>query len=227
MTEILGLVGAMLPVGLAAALSTVPITVLLVLMLSPRRMSAAAPFVLGCALGTVLVVIAAFLLAQFLPDPHPRQAKAAIAALELLLGAALIALGARTWRHRRQATEGLQLPGWAKSAIDTVSGVRAFGLGVIIEFRPKSLLLACVVAVQVHASTSRDSGDLVVVLVYAAIATSTVTVPVLLTALSPQRMEPRLSAANQTLVNDGPLISALVLAMVGAVVIGSGLQDLA
>lgn len=203
-----------------------PITVLLVMMLSPRRKSAAVPFALGCVVGTALVVVGAVALAQFLPDPRPRQGKVAIGVLELVLGAALVALGVRAWLHRRRSSGGLPLPAWAATAIDTVRGVRAFGLGVIIEFRPKSVLLAGVVGLHVHAA-SRDPGPVAVIVVYVAIATSSITLPVLLAAISPERMEPRLAAASRTLASEGPLISAIVLLMVGAVVIGSGLQDLA
>lgn len=225
MLAFLGALGQLLPVGLAAALSTVPITVLLAIMLSPRRGSAALPFVLGCVLGTALVVVAAYFLGQLLPAPRPRQAKLAIAVLELLFGSALVALGIRAWRRRHRSTPGLRLPGWASSALDSVSGAKAFGLGVIIEFRPKSALLACIVGLQLH-TAGREPGPLVMTVIYVAIATSTVTVPVLLTALMPERMEPRLKSASESLASEGSLISAIVLWMVGAVVIGSGLQDL-
>lgn len=223
--ELLGAVGQLLPVGLAAALSSVPITVLLVIMLSPRRTGAAVPYVLGCVVGTALVVAVASLAAQVLPDPRPRQARTVLAVIEIVLGGALLALGVRGWRRRHRDHHELQLPGWAMSALDTVTGLRAFALGVLIELRPKSALLACVVGLQVTAA-GRDPGPLGVIVIYVVIATSTVTLPVLLTALSPRTMEPRLRSASETISRDGPLISSVVLLMVGAVVIGSGLEDL-
>lgn len=223
----LSTIGQLLPVALAAALSTVPVTVLLVIMMSPRRKVAAVPYALGCLAGTLLVVLAAALAAQFLPPPRPRQANEVTAVLELVLGSALVVVGIRTWRLRHRSGGTLALPVWLSSAIDSVGALRAFGLGVIIGFRPKSVLLACVVSLQVSAASRVDSGALVVIIIYAVVATSTVTVPVLLTIISPQRMEPRLTTAADTLAEDGQLISAIVLLMIGAVVIGSGLQDLA
>ena len=92
-----------------------------------------------------------------------------------------------------------KLPSWARAAIDNLSAVRAFGLGVIIELRPKSALLACVVSLQVHAATRGDPGPLGVIVIYVLIATSTVTLPVLATIISPARMEPRLARAANTL----------------------------
>jgi Na+/melibiose symporter-like transporter len=223
---VLSTIGQLLPVGLAAALSTVPVTVLLVIMMSPRRKVAAAPFALGCVIGTFLVVLVASLAAQFLPEPRQRRGDEVAAVLEMLLGSALVLFGIRTWRRRHRSKGALELPGWASSALDSVGTFRAFGLGLIIEFRPKSALLACVVSLQVHAASRADAGALVVTVSYVLVATSTVTLPVLLAIISPERMEPRLAKAADTLAEDGQLISAVVLLMVGSVVIGSGLQDL-
>ncbi len=223
----LATIGQLLPLGLAAALSTVPVTVLLVIMMSPRRRVAAVPYAVGCLIGTMIIVVVASLAAQLLPEPRQRRGDEVVAVLELILGTALILVGLRTWRRRHGSGRDLQLPGWAGSAIDRLTAVRAFGLGVIIELRPKSALLACVVSLQVHAATRGDPGPLGVIVIYVLIATSTVTLPVLATIISPDRMEPRLSRAADTLGAEGQLISAIVLLMIGVVVIGSGLQDLA
>lgn len=223
----LATIGQLLPLGLAAALSTVPVTVLLVIMMSPRRRVAAVPYAVGCLIGTMIIVVVASLAAQLLPEPRQRRGDEVVAVLELILGTALILVGLRTWRRRHGSGRDLQLPGWAGSAIDRLTAVRAFGLGVIIELRPKSALLACVVSLQVHAATREDPGPLGVIVIYVLIATSTVTLPVLATIISPERMEPRLSRAADTLGAEGQLISATVLLMIGCVVIGSGLQDLA
>jgi threonine/homoserine/homoserine lactone efflux protein len=223
---LLNTIGQLLPVGIAAALSTVPVTLLLVIMMSPRRRVAAVPFALGCVIGTVIVVLLASFAAQFLPESRQRRGDDVAAVLELALGSALVLVGIRTWRGRHRSGSNLQLPSWATSALDKVGPLRAFGLGLIIELRPKSALLACVVSLQVHAATRADPGPLAVIVIYVVIATSTVTLPVILTIISPKRMEPRLAKAADTLAEDGQLISAIVLLMVAAVVIGSGFQDL-
>jgi hypothetical protein len=224
--RVIAAVGQLLPVALAAALSTVPIMVLLIIMLSPRRKVAALPFVIGSLVGTFAVVLLATTITQALPSPRPREADQLLGVLELLLGVALVVLGVRGWVRRHGPRTARQLPGWASAALDGIGGLRALGLGVIIEFRPKSLLLACVAGLQIHAAP-REASAVALLVIYVAIATSTMTVPLLLTLLAPKRMEPRLAAAAETLTEEGPLISAIVLMMVGVVVIGFGLQDLA
>lgn len=222
----LEVVGRLLPVGLAAALSSVPITVLIVILLSSRRKAAAVPYMLGCVVGTLLVVGLVTFLAQLLPETRPRKPPTALVILELLLGLGLIVMGVRSWRRRADTSRAAQLPTWATNLLDTVGPVKALALGVIIELRPKSLLLAGVVGIQLHA-VSGDTEALVVVIGYVVLATSTVTIPVLLTITAPGRMEPRLRSASQIMSAEGRVISAVVLVMVGAVVVGAGLQDLA
>jgi threonine/homoserine/homoserine lactone efflux protein len=222
----LGLIGQLLPVGLAAALSTVPVAVLLVIMLSPRRRVATVPFVLGCVIGTLLVVGLVTLAAQLLPPSRPRQTQWYVAVLEIVLGVVLLVLGARTWWRRGRSARRPLLPARVTSILDSVGAGQAFGLGLLIELRPKSLLLACVVALQVSAAP-RDVEALAVLAIYTAIATCTLTVPALWAMLASERAEPKLRRMTAVLESDGMLISAVVLVMVGVVVVGAGLQGLA
>lgn len=225
--DLLGAIGRLLPLALAAAISSVPITILLVLLLSSRRKVAAVPYALGCLVGTALVVLLASYASQLLPQWRMPGSDAALGVLEMVLGAALVALGIRRWLQRaRREARPRQLPAWAAAALDKIGPVRALGLGLLIEFRPKSLLLAGVAGVQVS-GVPRISAAVGLIIGYVVIATVTVTVPVLLTMIDPGRMEPRLSAAARTLAASGTVISAVVLVMVGVVVIGVGLQDLA
>ena len=99
----LNTIGQLLPVGIAAALSTVPVTVLLVIMMSPRRRVAAVPYALGCVIGTLIIVVVASLAAQFLPEPRQRRGDEVAAVLELALGSALVVVGIRTWRRRHRS----------------------------------------------------------------------------------------------------------------------------
>ena len=226
-TDVLSVVGKLLPVGLAAAISTVPISLMIVILLSRRRRVAALPFAIGYVVGTAAVVLVATYASQLLPDPSRRQPVGAVAGLEIIFGLALVVLG--VVRARRRPDLGAppsRISAIASSMITTIGPVKALGLGLLLGFRPKSILLAGVVGLQLH-SLKPSSALLGVVVGYTLIATSTVLVPVVLTTISPTRMEPRLTASSDLLTTHGPLISAVVLVMVGAVVVGVGLQDLA
>ncbi|HEU5485954.1 MAG TPA: GAP family protein [Microlunatus sp.] len=221
----LGTIGQLLPVGLAAALSTVPVAVLLVIMLSSRRRAATVPYVIGCVLGTLVVVGLASLAAQLFPPSRPRETQWYVAVLEIVLGAVLVGLGVRSWWRRGRSAQRPLLPARVTSLLDTVRAGQALVLGMLIELRPKSVLLACVVALQVRAAP-RDVEAVAVLAIYTAIATSTLTVPALWAMLAAERAEPRLRRLAEVLDADGVLISAVVLVMVGVVVVGAGLQGL-
>jgi Sap, sulfolipid-1-addressing protein len=224
--DVLSVVGQLLPVGLAAAISTVPISLMIVILLSRRRSVAALPFAIGYVFGTAAVVVVAAYASQLLPDPSRRQPVAAVGVLEIILGTGLVVLG--IIRARRRPDLGAppsRLAAIASSMITTIGPVKALGLGLLLGFRPKSVLLAGVVGLQL--ASLKPGPELVgVILGYTLIATSTVLVPVVLTIISPKRMEPRLTSSSELLTTHGPLISAVVLVMVGVVVIGVGLQDL-
>jgi hypothetical protein len=228
MTLVIGAIGQLLPIGLAAAISSVPITAMIVILLSPQRKAAALPFLIGSVVGLLVVVVLATFAAQVLPEGRPRQPQVAAGIVEMVAGIGLAVLGVITWRHRDRGPHGGEVPavpGWA-AALDTISPFRAFGLGVILDLRPKSLLLASVVGVHIHLGSLDPGQALAAVAIYVVIATSTVTVPIVATIVAPTRMEPRLRSAEGVLAAQGAIISSVVLIMIGAVVIGAALEIL-
>ncbi|GAA3611407.1 GAP family protein [Microlunatus ginsengisoli] len=220
----IGAVGQLLPVALAAALSSVPITIMLLILLSPRRRSAALPFMIGCVLGMLIVVVAATIASQALPPARAHRADRTLAVIEVTVGLALIVFGVRSWRRHLHATEEPRLPSWA-AAVDHLGPIKAFGVGLIMAFRPKNLLLAAVIGLQLHVSSLKATASLALGICYVVLATSTVTIPILATLLAPARMEPRLGTASKMLATDGPIVSAVVLIVLGLVVVGAGLQS--
>lgn len=218
----LGALGQLLAVGLAAAFSSVPITVLLVILVSPRRMESAFPYALGCVAGTLGVVLAAVAAAQLTPEPRPRQPSIPIAVVEFVLGAILIGLAIRAWVRRRRPRHTRKLPNWAATALEGMGPLRAFVIGVIVEFRAKSIVLALVVSLQVQAAANHTLAVLVIVL-YVVVSTVTLTIPAVAMLMAPQRTEPWLTAATARLATAGPVISAAALCLLGLGLIGLGL----
>lgn len=221
----LGSLGQLLTVALAAAFSSVPITVLLVILVSPRRDVSALPYALGCVAGTLGVVVAAVGAAQLLPEPRPRQPSVPIAVAELVLGIILIGLGIRAWVRRRRPRHTRKLPNWAATALEGMGPMRAFVIGVLIEFRAKSIVLALVVSLQVHAAANHTLAILVIV-IYVVVSTVTITIPVFAMHAAPQRTEPWLATATARLATAGPVISAGALCLLGLGVIGAGVLSL-
>ena len=62
--------------------------------------------------------------------------------------------------------------------------------------------------------------------VYTAIATSTVAIPVIATLASPHRMEPRLIEARDWLGEHGYVVTATIMLMIGVIILGAGIAQL-
>ena len=209
----------LIPVALAAALSTVPITAMIFILLSERRRATALPFLAGWVLGTAAGLTLATLAAQALPG-RPRRLASLIGTLEILTGSALILLGIFTIvRHRRAPSN--QRPSWIEG-IGSFGPLPALGIGLALNLRPKALLLFTAASLAITGANLSAEESLIAILVYTAFATSTVVAPTLATVLLPDRMEPRLVVARDWISAHGASMTAVVMILIGIVVIVAG-----
>jgi hypothetical protein len=212
--------GQLIPVALAAALSTVPITAMIFILLSERRSATALPFLSGWVLGTAAGLTLATLAAHALPG-RPRQLDALIGTLEILVGSALVVLGLVTLvRHTRTSTS--QRPSWIEG-IGSFGPLPALGIGLALNVRPKALLLFAAASLAISGAQLSVPDTLILIAVYTAVATSTVVAPTLATVFFPQRMEPRLVVARDWIGAHGAALTGVLMILIGVVVIGAGI----
>ncbi len=210
----------LIPVAIAAALSTVPIMATLFILLSERRRATALPFMSGWVLGTAAFLTLATIAAQSLPG-RPRQFASLIDNLEILVGSAFVLFGLVTVvRHARTSSSGP--PKWIEG-IGSLGPLPAFGIGLALNLRPKALLLVAAASLAISGAPPLVDDDLFLILVYTAIATSTVLVPTLATVFFPDRMEPRLVAARDWVSAHGMAVTGAVMILVGVVVLAAGI----
>jgi hypothetical protein len=213
--------GGLLPIAVAVAFSSVPITVTVLILLSPNRNRAALPFLLGWVTGVMAVVVLFTLGASVLPEPRRRGSDPVIAALEILIGTGLIVLGVVNLR-RRSGSDQTGLPRWL-SAVDSFGALATFGIAVLLDFRPKGLLLGIAAGLALHAASVEDSEAALLIAIYTLVATSTVVVPITASLIAPQRMEPRLIAARDWLARNGRILTSSMAFMIGVVILGVGI----
>ena len=214
-------IGHILPIALAAALSSVPIMVTIYILLSPDRRRSALPFALGWVLGMLIVVSACALAAQLVPEPRiARRPETTLGAIEVLVGAALVVLGIVSLRRARRRAD----PAGGMLRLDRRFGPwRSFGLALLLNIRPKAVLLAIAAGLTIRGDSGSLSEALVVIGVYTVIGASTVLVPIVATLVAPARMEPRLTSSRDWLTRNGEAMTSLIVIMVGVVVVGDGL----
>ncbi|MFD4421266.1 GAP family protein [Agromyces sp. NPDC058484] len=218
-------IGHILPIALAVALSSVPIMATILILLSPRRAQSAIPFLIGWVLGIVSVVSLCTLAAQAIPTSRSsRQPDTVIGIGEIVVGSALIVIGIVAWRRAR-ANPSADMPKWL-SAVGSLRPWASFGVAFALNVRPKGLLLAIAAGLALRGDDLSFGQSVVAILVYTIIGSSTVAVPIIVSLAAPERMEPRLLSAKDWITRNNGAITSLILALIGVVIIGTGLGRL-
>jgi hypothetical protein len=212
----------LIPVALAAAVSSVPITATIFILLSERRGAIALPFLFGWVLGTAAGLTLATLAAQAIPE-RPRQLSSLIGTLEILVGVALVVFGLLTLVRQRVSTPR-DHPSWIEG-IGSFGPVPALGIGLALNLRPKAVLLFVAAGLAITGAHLGATEILLAIAVYTAVATSTVVAPTLATIFFPARMEPRLVALRDWLTAHGAAVTGVVVVLVGVVVLGAGIAQ--
>jgi len=216
--------GELLPIAVALAVSSVPITVTILILLSPNRNKTALPFLIGWVVGLVAVIGVSAVSAQAFPDiPRGAQQKVTVI-LETLIGAALIVLGVVQIRRRSRAAAG-GMPRWL-SAVNSFNGLVSFAVAVVLNLRPKGLLLGVTAGLILHAATLQDGEAAVLIVIYTLIASSTVVIPIVASFLARRKAEPKLISVRDWITTNGQVLTGAMMFMIGVVILGSGLTHL-
>ena len=207
--------------ALAAALSSLPITATIFVLLSENRTRSGLGFMVGTLLGTFTIVTLAIVAGQALPG-RPRQHQALVGKLEVAIGIAMVLLGVVTLARRKRGGGGGE-PRWLES-IGSIGTLPVFGIGLALNVRPKAVLLAAAAGLAITGARLRSEENVVLIVFYAAIATCTVVVPIVATILVPNRMEPRLVAAKGWIAAHSTAVGATIMILIGVFVAAVGIS---
>jgi Sap, sulfolipid-1-addressing protein len=209
----------LLPLALAAALSSVTLTATVFILLSDRRIPSGLAFLAGTVIGTFAAITLATVAGQAIPG-RQRHHNAVAGTLEIAIGAAFVLLGVITLARRNRAGAGR-----GRSWLDGVGSfglVPLFGIGLALNLRPKAVLLVMAAGLAISRADLSLEDNLVLIIVYAAIATSTVVVPIVATILLPRWMELRLLAAKEWIASHSSAVSATIMILLGGFIIALG-----
>ncbi|WP_328526533.1 GAP family protein [Kribbella sp. NBC_00359] len=211
----------LLPLALAAALSSVPISATIFILLSESRRRSGLAFLAGTVFGTLATVALATVAGQALPG-RPREHDALVAKLEVVIGSALVLLGVVTLARRSRAGSG-RGPGWLDS-IGTFGILPVFGIGLALNLRPKAILLAAAAGLAIAGVNLVFHDDLGLMVFYTVLATCTVGIPIVATILFPRRMEPRLLSAKAWIAAHSTTLGATMMILIGGFIIAVGVS---
>ncbi|WP_280426224.1 GAP family protein [Nocardia carnea] len=215
-------IGDLLPLAIGVAISPIPIVAAILMILSAHAGGAGRGFALGWVAGIAAATVIAALLAGPLGGGGDREPSAAGAWVKIVLGILLLGLAAGQWRSRAETA----IPGWM-SAIDTLTVARATGLGALLSaVNPKNLLLCLSAGVVIGAGGTSVGGQAVAVLVFTALAASSVLAVILGYTLAADRLREPLNQLRAWLQDNNHVVMAIVLLAMGAVVAGHGISGL-
>ncbi|MFD6101139.1 GAP family protein [Nocardia salmonicida] len=214
-------IGGLLPLAVGVAVSPIPIIAAILMILSKNAGGAAKGFAVGWVAGILVVTGVMTLLAGTLggTDSEPSTGASIV---KIILGVALVVLAVIQWQERSQT----EVPGWMK-AIDTLTPVKALGLGALLSgVNPKNLLLCVSAGVAIGAGGLSAGGDLVAIVVFTLLASVTVLAVVVGYMVAADKLGPTLDSLREWLQLNNHAVMAIVLLIMGTVVLGKGIGGL-
>ncbi|KZE93863.1 hypothetical protein AVP42_01483 [Agromyces sp. NDB4Y10] len=217
-------IGDVVPFAVGVALSPLPIIAVLLLLLAPVGARGGAAFLAARVLAFGALVAAFAWAAHLVDDAAGSSTPAAV--LRLLVGVGLVVGAVVKWHRRPHGDAEPKLPGWMR-AIDGMGAGGAFRLGLVLTVaNPKELAFAAGAGFTVGGAFLGASEVLVAGAVFVVLACASVGIPVVAVLVGGERMSPVLAELGDWLRRNNAIVMALVLLVVGAMLVGSGLSGL-
>lgn len=213
---------AVLPIAVGIAVVPLPMMATVLMLTSARGRGAAAGFVAGWLLGVTVSLLLFVQLGSLLSEPTegPRPV---VGVIQLLLAIGLGVLAVRSWRSVAAPGEAA-LPAWM-SALDSMSPVRAFGLGAALAaLNPKNLMLSLSAGVALADLALDGSALAVTTVVYVLVASATVAGPFLLHLVARERVTGALDALRGWLAANNQVVMAVLLTVLAVIVLAKALS---
>jgi Sap, sulfolipid-1-addressing protein len=218
--------GELLPLAVAIAISITTMITTVLMLLSPNARSRTVGLLVGCVVGVGGAVALFALLAGLLPTQDSGGSSLVAAVINMVVGVLLVVLALRQWRGRHARGDRAELPKWM-TEVDSMMPSTALALGLLLSaVVPKNMLLALSAGVIVGEAGLSVGEASVVIVVFTAIATSTVAVPVVAHLVAPARMRGPFERLREWLVENNVTIMVLVLLLIGVVMIGNSIASL-
>ncbi|MFI7093732.1 GAP family protein [Streptomyces lydicus] len=208
--------GELVPPALGIAVSPFPVVPAILLLFTVRPRATSGAFLAGWTSGIALAAGVFTTLATVveLNEETPTW----VSWVKIVLGAALVAAGARQWFTRHRGTA----PRWMRS-VQQSTPASALRLGLLLSAaNPKVLLLALAGGVGVGAAELPLPGAVGAVLVFTAIAACTVALPLVLHAALGDRILVPLRRAKDWLETHNAAVMAVVITVIGVLLLGEG-----
>ncbi|MFZ7089260.1 GAP family protein [Curtobacterium sp. RRHDQ10] len=222
------LLGVLATTAIAVAVSPLPITAVVLLLLARRGRVSAVWFAVGWVAGVLVGVLVTALVADALPDPDARGRDPVVGWITVIAGVLLLAVAAWQWTHRRLADGRPATVRWF-AVVDDVGPRRAAVLGLLaVVANPKNLVLSLSAGITLGeaAATTAPVGIVLAVVAYVLVGALGVVLPVVAVAVAPSGTARPLAAVREWLLRRGIMLLVVVLVVLGVVEVVGGLRQL-
>jgi len=218
------IIGHILPLALGVALSSIPIVVMVLILLSPRGRLSSITYLIGAVVGLLGLTTLFSAIATLLPPAPPSEKSPLIGTIEVLIGVALLGLAFIRWRRSRHAEHDIanQTPKWM-TKVTALGPIPSFGLGFVLMLRPKNLLFTIAAGVAIGASGASIAESAVAIAIFVVLGISTLAAPIIFAVADPNRMRKPLEETRIWIERNSSAVTTIVVLVLGTVVIGSGL----
>jgi hypothetical protein len=219
-------IGEVLTFAVAVAISPVPIIAVILMLFSQRARVNGPAFLLGWVVALAAVSTIVYVLAHDGNVATSSTASDSVSWGKIALGVVLLALAGRNWRKRPAAGTEPEMPKWM-AQIDTLSPVKALGLGVLLAgVNPKNLILTAGSAAGL-AQLGLSTTDVVVAIgVFVVIGSLTIAGPVVYSLVGGERSKATLDSFKAWLVVHNAAVMAVLFLVFGVDLIAKGLPQL-
>ncbi len=229
----LAAIGLSLPIALGLLFVSMPMAVIVLVMITAGAHRGAASFLLGWVLGisavvAVTIVIADYSFAESESESASGSAQSSVwsSVVRIVLGLVLFGLAFKQWRVRPRDGSDPTVPKWMKS-IDGLTPRKAFGLAFLsAAVNPKNAALAVSGAATIAVATNVVAQQIVAAVIFTIIASVGIASPILVKVFSGKRADDILVSAKAWMTANNAVMMAVILAILGATVLGEGLSGL-
>jgi hypothetical protein len=186
----------------------------------PRALAFAGGWLAG-----LLVIGSAVMLAGDVGELLGGPSMLALAA-KLVLGAVLVVWALAKWRKQSKSSEAEEVPGWM-SSLTGLSSPRAFLVAAAYaSLNPKTLAFVVAGVLTILGASVSVTLEWITLLLFVILASLSVTVPVALAVMAPNHSADSLAAARLWLGDNGSMVTAAVLAVLGVLLVYSAVAGL-
>ena len=214
-------VGETLGLALAIAASPFPVIPSILLLFTGRPRAAASAFLAGWAGGILMITTVLVVLSEFVESSQ--QSPTWVSWVRVALGAALLGYGVRQWLGRRAADTS---PAWMRS-IGNATPAMAFRLALLLSAaNPKVVLIAAAAGLSIGSGELHGWAEVGAVLAFTAVASVSVSVPLLSYVMLGDRVLGPLGVARDWLTRHNAAVLSVVLVVLGILLLLKGIQGL-